>query len=179
MRSNGDAETRRRGMTVLALLACIVAMLAIAPLAQPALGYTEMWQPPYVDRMLVGGTSTTTATVMPGLVDAPANFCTVVCTLHMPAHRQNDTLATPHGVIYNPVIWPLNGAVTLVLGLPDGLNSSTLIPVPAAADSHAIQLYGAYSSFDVQKSGTADSSAATGYVVCGMAGPPLQYIRPR
>jgi len=167
----------RNGPALMALLVCLVTML-IAPVAQPALGYTNMWQPPYIDRMLVGGTATTTASMMPpGVIDAPGCGL-MVDTLRMAAHLQSSAMGlTNGGVVHNPVIWSLDGAVTLYVGVPNGINSTTLIPIPTAGDSHGLQLWGTWSSFTVYKSGTADSAAATTYAVVGMTGPMMTYER--
>jgi len=179
MKRTEDRGLSRHGPLVLALL-CLVTML-IAPVAQPAFGYTNMWTYPYIDRMLVGGTSTSTATVaLPGVIDALPGYCTLAETLHMAAHLQCDTLEVTNGNgIWNPTLWSLDGTVTLIVGVPVGPGTTTIIPVLTAGDSHAIQLAGRFKSFIIYKTGATDSTGATGYVACGMGGPALTYMRMR
>ena len=154
-------------------------MLATLLAVGMASAYTEMWQPPYFDNMLVGGTATS-AIQLPstGISTAPLNFSVVGETLHMAAHLQSYefTVSNANG-IYNPVIWSLDGAVTLYVGIPTAIGSTTLIAVPTAGDSHAVRLPGIWKTFTIYKSGTADSAAATGYFITGASAPSIDYIR--
>ena len=157
----------------------LAAVLAVVLMATMAFGYTEMWTPPYFDNQFLGGTASS-AIILPELnvSTAPTNFSVVGETLHMAAHLQSYefTVSNANG-IYNPVVWCLNGAVTLYIGVPIATGSTTLIPVPTAGDSHGIRLPGIWKTFTVYKSGTTDSATATGYFITGASAPNIDYFR--
>ena len=157
----------------------LATILAVVCMATMALGYTEMWQPPYFDNMLCGGTASSVIMLpAPDISTAPTNYSVVGETLHMAAHLPSYefTVSNPNG-IYNPVVWSLNGAVTLYIGIPTAIGSSTLIAVPTAGDSHAVRLQGVWKTFTIYKSGTSDSAGATGYFITGGAAPSMSYFR--
>lgn len=167
-------RTEDRGLTglngpVMALFACLMVML-MAP--QPAMA-TAIYQTPYCDYTLMGGSTS---------VNAPSNTYE-----YLNAGVIIDTFTVARGVLrdtgemgrvfYDPKIWPLTGTHALTLNLPSGPNTTRTQAYPVA-DSNAVQMPGKWSKFDVTKA-SADTGTATTYVVVGRAGPPVYYTDKR
>jgi len=152
---------RRTLYAVLAVL--VVAGIAIA---------TDLYYPPYIDYRLMGGTTSAVIDpykapgktfALPGL--SGGNYGIYVDTFRMAAGVQRDTLSIRREVI-NPIIWPLTGTVTLIVGIPTGVQNGYLF-YPTSGDSWALQIPGRFKTFIVAKTGTADSVNATTYCVLG------------
>jgi len=152
----------------------IAIALAVLLMVGTAFGYTEMWTPIYHDRTLIGGSTTSALITLSGAYAGPVGYDVIMDTLHMAAHLQCDTLTITSGTpVYEPMLYSLDGSVTVRVGIPKSVNSKTYIAYPAPGDSYAVHLPGRWRSFIISKSGTTDSATATGYVVVGHSSPPI------
>jgi hypothetical protein len=154
------------------MLVMLVALTMLVPVMKPALA-TAIYQPPYCDYTLMGGSTS---------VNAPSdNYeylnAGVICDTFRVARGVLRDTGSTGDVFYDPKIWPLTGTHALTLNLPAGLSTTGTQAYPVA-DSYAVQLPGKWSKFDVTKA-SADTGAATTYVVVGRAGPPITFTRPR
>jgi hypothetical protein len=149
--------------------------LAILVMAGAAFGYTSLTRPTYIDWTLVGGSSYVTGPS--NVYDYNSGSGVYIDTVHMDAHLQGDTL-TISADIYDPIVVPLDGTVTLRLGIPRPSGQSAMLYV-APGDSYAVALSGKWRKFYIYKSGATDSTTATGYMLIGRAGPNVQNMHLR
>jgi len=150
---------------VVLMLLCL-AVLVMAP--QSALA-TAIYQTPYCDYTLMGGSTSVNSSS--GTYENLNKG--VICKKFTVAQGVLRYTGDPGQVFYDPKIWPLTGTHALTFNLPTGLNLTTTEPWPLA-DSYALQLPGRWSKFDVTKA-SADTGAATEYVVVGRTEPPATY----
>ena len=148
----------------------LAVMFVILAMATVAFGYTELWTPPYHDYTPMGGTAITNSPT--NMIGVTPGYGFIQDTLHVPVHTACCTLSvTNGGGIYDPVIWCLNGTIGMKIGIPQAVNSTTIIPFGPVADSTSTQLPGVWKKFIIYITATADSTAAHGYVVQGRSAP--------
>jgi hypothetical protein len=153
----------------------LIVALSILVLTGVTFGYTAVTRPSYIDYTLCGATATTMQ-IPSNIYQTSGGSAVIMDSMTMAAHLQCDTLtATSGATFFDPMIFPLNGAVTLILGIPakPGANNTTYMKYFSPGDSYGSIMPGKYSSFIVWKDGTSDSSAATGYMIIGRADVPI------
>jgi len=151
---------------------CLI-LPALLMIAGIATAYTNLWQPVYYDRTLMGGGSATTATVfqVSGVYNTPSGFGVYMDTVHIAAHKESLVVALD-GSVVDPYIWSLNGTIQVGIAIPRSATNSSYLTYITANDSTAIQIPGKLRSFVIWKYGSTDSAAANGYVVMGKAAIP-------
>jgi len=155
----------------------LAAVLAIILMAGTVFGYTEVTRPAYIDYTPMGGTSIT-AQVPSNIYGTADGYGVIIDSMTMATSVQSATLTPMNGgTFYDPMIYSLDGAVQLVVGIPTKPGSTTFMKYFTPGDSYGVMLPGKYTSFVIWKHGTADSAAATGYVVIGRSGVPLTHTR--
>jgi hypothetical protein len=152
-----------------------LAVFAVLLMATMAFGYTDATRPVYIDYTLCGATATTMQ-IPSNMYSVPGGSAVIMDSMRMAASLQCDTLSTTSGAtFYDPMIYPLNGTVTLIIGIPakPSANNTTYMKYFTPGDSYGAIVPGKWSSFIIWKNGTTDSTGATGYMVIGRADVPV------
>ena len=151
----------------------LATVLALILMVGAGFGYTDATRPVYIDYTLMGATTATGVGSPSNIYDVPGGYAIIMDTIHMDSSLQCDTLTlTSSTPVYDPLIYPLNGTVTLIVGIPQAPGSTTYLKYFTPGDSYGVQVPGKLRSFIIWKDGTADSVEATGYVVLGRVGVP-------
>lgn len=154
----------------------LTALLAVLALAGMAFGYTAVTRPVYIDYTLCGGQSNYLAGAS-NVYDVNGGFAVSYDSVHMAAGVQKDTLSLTKGYVYDPLIYSLDGSVTLYIGIPAYPGSTTINYYETPGDSYGLVVPGKFDKFYIAKSGTVDSTTATGYQIIGRTAPSVQRMK--